>query len=148
MKNSLENLEIKNPCQMDWEEMMGNEKVRRCERCQQSIYNISELTRRRALKVLNQPNEKICISYLQDENKQIITQTYFGIFKRNLVRAGGAILALIFSFSSIYAVQIRNPKLKKKKTLKHRKHKKQVTPPKLLVGRPAPKTKRLVGLQQ
>jgi hypothetical protein len=147
MKFTLDNFEVKNPCSMKWEEMNGNREIRHCDRCQHNIYNISEMTSRRALKVLNQPEEKVCVSYFLDEKKQVVTQTYLGIFKRNFKKAVGAILAIIFSFSSLYALQTKNPKPRKKKITKHRKHKKPL-PPRPFIGKRAPKNKQIIGLRQ
>ena len=140
-KYLLENVSVETPCSADWNEMMGNEEVRHCHQCQRNIHNISEMPKRRALKVLNQKDEIVCISYFKDEKNKIITQTYFGIFRRNLVKTISTVLALIFSFTSIYAIQTNHHKSKKRKVIKHRKHKKTITPPKLIVG------KRVVGLR-
>lgn len=140
MKYTLENFEVPKPCSMNWDEMTGNEEIRHCGKCQHQIYNISEMPKRRALKVLNQPNERVCISYLQDEQNQVITQTYFGIFKRNLVKFVSAILAIVFSLTSIQAMQTKNGKPKKKKIAKHRKYKKTSKPPQMqVIGKRAPK---------
>ena len=129
MKYTLDNFEVPKPCSMSWDEMNGNDEIRNCEKCQHPIYNISEMPKRRALKVLNQPDDRVCISYLQDEQNQVITQTYFGVFKRNFVKSLSAILAIIFSFTSIQAMQTKNGKPKKKKIVKHRKYKKTPEPP-------------------
>ena len=136
MKYTLENFEVPQPCSMNWDEMTGNEEIRHCDRCQHQIYNLSEMPKRRALKVLNQPNEKVCVTYLQDEQNQVITQNYFGIFKRNFVKFVSAVLAIIFSLTSIQAMQTKNGKLKKKKIVKHRKYKK-VQPIRRPLGKPA-----------
>lgn len=148
MKYTLENFEVPKPCSMNWDEMKGNEEIRHCDNCQHQIYNLSEMPKRRALKVLNQPNEKVCVSYLQDENNQVITQTYFGVFKRNFVKVFSAILAIIFSLTSIQAMQTKNGKPKKKKVIKHRKHQINKRPPKIFIGKRAPKNPRVVGMPQ
>lgn len=122
--------------------MTGNEEIRHCERCQHQIYNLSEMPKRRALKVLNQPDDRVCVSYLQDEQNQVITHTYFGIFKRNFAKGLSAILAIIFSFTSIQAMQTKNGKPKKKKIAKYRKYKKipaPPQPPRPFIGKRAPK---------
>lgn len=139
MKYTLENFEVPQPCAMNWDEMTGNEEVRHCGKCQHQIYNISEMPKRRALKVLNQPNERVCISYLQDEQNQVITQTYLGIFKRNLVKFVSATLAIIFSLTSIQAMQTKDGKPKKKKIAKYRKYKKITPLPRPFIGKRAPK---------
>ncbi len=145
MKYTLENFEVRNPCDMSWDKMTGNAEVRNCERCQHKVHNISEMPKRRALKVLNRPDEKVCVSYYLNENKQVMTQTYFGVFKRNFVKVFSVILAIVFSLTSIQAMQTKNGKLKKKKIVKHRKYKKQTAkplPPRPFIG------KRVAGLRQ
>lgn len=122
MKYTLDNFEVENPCSMNWDEMNGSEEIRHCDKCQHQIYNLSEMPKRRALKVLNQPNERVCVIYSEDENNQVITQTYLGIFKRNFIKVLSAILAIIFSLTSIQALQTKNGKPKKKKIVKQRKH--------------------------
>lgn len=137
MKYTLENFEVPQPCSMNWDEMPGNEEIRHCDKCQHQIYNLSEMPKRRALKVLNQPNETVCVTYLQDEHNQVITQTYFGIFKRNFVKFASAILAITFSLTSIQAMQTKYGKLKKKKVVKLKKNKKVPPPPiRRPLGRP------------
>ncbi|HRH46035.1 MAG TPA: hypothetical protein PKY82_30610 [Pyrinomonadaceae bacterium] len=148
MKYTLENFEVPKPCSMNWDEMKGNEEIRHCDRCQHQIYNLSEMPTRRALKVLNQPDEKVCVTYLQDDNNKVITQTYFGIFKRNFVKVFSAILAVIFSLTSIQAMQTKNGKPKKKKVVKHRKHKKITKPPKIIIGKRVPTKPPILGMPQ
>lgn len=148
MKYTLNNFEVPKPCSMNWDEMNGSEEIRHCDRCQHQIYNLSEMPKRRALKVLNQTNEKVCITYLQDENNKVITQTYFGIFKRNFVKVFSVILAVIFSLTSIQAMQIKNGKPKKKKVVKHRKHKKITNPPKIIIGKRVPTKPPILGMPQ
>ena len=138
MKYTLENVTVPNPCPMSWEQMTGNDEIRHCASCQHKVYNISEMPKRRALKVLNQPENTVCISYYRDDQNQIVTQNYFGIFKRNFARVCSAILAVIFSFNSIYAIQIKTSASIKRKAVKHRKHKKQVKPlPRPFIGKRA-----------
>lgn len=146
MKYSLENVTVENPCSAEWDEMKGNEEVRLCGQCRHNIHNISEMPKRRALKVLNQKAEVVCIAYQTDEKNRIITQTYFGVFKRHLVKIVGMVLATVFSLTSIYALQTGNHKHKKhsysklkKKAAKSRKNRKRIVKP------PPPTPPHIVG---
>lgn len=65
----------------------------------------------RALKVLNQKREKVCINYFRDEQDQIVTQTYFGIFKRYFLKTVSAVITIVFSLTSIQAMQTKNGKM-------------------------------------
>ena len=44
----LDNLRVASPCPQSWDEMDGDERVRHCWRCDQDVYNLSELTREQA----------------------------------------------------------------------------------------------------
>lgn len=145
MKYNLENLHVPEPCSMNWDEMKGGSEIRQCEKCQHPIYNLSEMTKSRALKVLNQKEDRVCVSYLKDEKNQVLIQNYFGIFQRKFIKVLSVILAIVFSFSSIQAMQIKNSKPKKKKVVKHRKHKNKKLPQKPIVGK---RVIRTVGMPQ
>ena len=43
--NSLDGIRIASPCPVSWDRMTGDERVRHCDECQLSVYNIAELTR-------------------------------------------------------------------------------------------------------
>ena len=156
MKYTLENVTVPNPCPISWEQMTGNDEIRHCATCQHKVYNISEMPKRRALKVLNQPENTVCISYYRDDRNRVVTQNYFGVFKRNFVKVCGAVLAIIFSFNSLYAIQTKTSTSRKKKVVKHRKHKKQVKPPspprqvigKRVISKKTVKRKPVIGLLQ
>jgi len=63
-KNSV--YEIKSPCTESWNEMSGNERVRFCSHCAKDVNNISEMTERKARKLVRRSAGSLCIRYRVD----------------------------------------------------------------------------------
>ncbi|MCA1635491.1 MAG: ankyrin repeat domain-containing protein [Acidobacteria bacterium] len=59
--NLFDHLEIKSPCEADWDSMKGNERVRFCGHCQRSVNNLSELTPRQALELVVRSRGSLCL---------------------------------------------------------------------------------------
>ncbi len=53
--DNLDRLRVASPCPTSWEQMSGNERVRHCELCNLSVYNIAELTRKEAAALVSPP---------------------------------------------------------------------------------------------
>jgi hypothetical protein len=51
-KNSLHRLAVSSPCSQDWNSMIGNDRVRFCEHCSLHVHNLSEMTRVKALRLI------------------------------------------------------------------------------------------------
>ena len=43
-KDFAQPLRIASPCEMDWDSMLGNDRIRFCEHCQLSVHNIDFAT--------------------------------------------------------------------------------------------------------
>jgi hypothetical protein len=51
--DALDRVEIPIPCQVPWDSMPGDEQVRHCGQCKQNVYNVSELTRAEAMRLVD-----------------------------------------------------------------------------------------------
>lgn len=72
--NSLD-LELSSPCVFDWDEMIGDERERFCQKCELNVYNISAMSKKEAIEFLqNQNKENLCINYFKDTNGRIKTK--------------------------------------------------------------------------
>jgi hypothetical protein len=60
-KNSI--FEVKGPCTESWDEMSGNARVRFCSHCSKDVNNISEMTERRAMKLVRRSAGSLCVRY-------------------------------------------------------------------------------------
>lgn len=58
-------LRITSPCKIDWNSMVGNERVRFCEHCQLSVHNINFASRKQIRRLIARSGDRLCISYYE-----------------------------------------------------------------------------------
>ncbi len=61
----LDNIRVAAPCAEDWNGMQGDAQVRHCARCDQNVYNLSEMTREEAEALLVEREGKLCVRYFR-----------------------------------------------------------------------------------
>lgn len=66
------NLRIASPCNVVWEEMIGDDRVRSCRRCDKQVFDISSLTRREVEALLLAHGEAPCVRYYQRADGTIL----------------------------------------------------------------------------
>jgi hypothetical protein len=57
----LDRISVASPCQADWQQMKGDERVRHCTLCQQKVYNLSGMSRREAATLITQREGRLCV---------------------------------------------------------------------------------------
>jgi hypothetical protein len=62
----IDKIEIKSPCQEEWNDMIGNDKVRFCSHCVKDVNNISEMTRKEAVRLVRKHDGHLCVRYRID----------------------------------------------------------------------------------
>jgi len=75
-KVTLDNLMIAAPCNVGWENMTGTDTVRHCHECKLNVYNISQLTKIEAEKLLASETfrqGKICLTLYRRHDGTILT---------------------------------------------------------------------------
>jgi hypothetical protein len=60
-KLALETIRIASPCQVPWDSMCGDERVRFCADCKLHVYNLSEMTREEAEKFVAEREGSVCV---------------------------------------------------------------------------------------
>lgn len=68
----LDNLRVASPCHEDWAKMTGDDRVRACGSCAQSVYNLSELTREQAEQLIVDRGGRLCVRYYQRADGTIL----------------------------------------------------------------------------
>ena len=53
--NPLEHVKVAAPCPADWERMVGDERVRYCNKCSLHVYNLSGMSRRERARGFEDP---------------------------------------------------------------------------------------------
>lgn len=63
-KSFIDAIKVENPCTENWEEMEGNDTVRFCSHCSKNVNNLSEMTRKQAIRLVRQSGGRLCIRYI------------------------------------------------------------------------------------
>lgn len=71
--NPLENIKIASPCDANWEEMYGSERLRFCGACKLNVYNFSEMTRREAENLILQTEGNLCVRFYRRADGSVLT---------------------------------------------------------------------------
>jgi hypothetical protein len=69
----LDNIRVATPCSADWNEMIGDERVRHCMRCNKDVFNLSQMTRDDAEQLLREKQGNLCARYFQRADGTILT---------------------------------------------------------------------------
>ena len=100
-RNTLGRVRVAAPCEADWDEMRGDERVRFCARCSLNVYNLSAMTRREAESLVVRSQGRLCVRFYQRKDGTIITQNCpvgLSALKRRVSRVGSAAFAAVVSF--------------------------------------------------
>jgi hypothetical protein len=73
---TLDVLEVKNPCAVEWETMFGDGKVRFCEHCQKNVHNLSAMSADEAERLICESAGILCVRYHVAEDGQVVTLDY------------------------------------------------------------------------
>lgn len=86
----LDSIDVESPCSESWNEMQGNEQIRFCSHCAKDVHNLSEMTRKRARKIVAASNGNICVRYTRrpDGRIQTIKNTLHQITRQTGIAAG------------------------------------------------------------
>ena len=61
----LDNIRVAAPCKESWADMQGDARVRHCLRCDQNVYNLSDMTRDEAESLIRAKEGKLCVRFFR-----------------------------------------------------------------------------------
>ncbi len=97
-RSLIDSIEVKKACSEDWDAMTGNERVRFCSHCALEVNNLSALTRKQAMRLVNKSNGRLCVRYVKNpvDNSPVFARKFHQITRRASIAAGvlGATLAV------------------------------------------------------
>jgi hypothetical protein len=100
--NVLDRVRVAAPCEADWDEMRGDERVRFCHRCSLNVYNLSAMTRREAEHLVTRTEgARTCVRFYRRADGTMLTRSCpvgLAALKRRASRITGATFAAIVSF--------------------------------------------------
>ncbi len=98
-KDLLDTIQVESPCEASWDSMIGNDQVRFCEHCNLTVNNLSQLTRKRALRLVRASKGRLCIRYQSRPDGSLVTrssrQKLYRIGRRASRIAAGAFSATL-----------------------------------------------------
>src|SRR5262245_9558298 len=96
--DALDLVQIPIPCEVPWDSMPGDEQVRHCGQCKQNVYNVAELTRPEAMRLLR---ARACLRIYRRPDNTVITadcrERLRAARKRGLWVFAGALLVVLWA---------------------------------------------------
>jgi hypothetical protein len=104
-KDVINAIEVKEACSESWDEMQGNDQVRFCSHCAKDVNNISEMTRKEALRLVRRSEGNLCIRYIKDPktSRPLFSEKIYKKTRRAGRLAAGVMTASISLSSAAYA---------------------------------------------
>lgn len=72
--NYFDRMFIANPCPVDWDKMIGDEKIRHCNECNKNVYDLSKMTRDKAEALVARFEGQLCGRFERGADGRILTQ--------------------------------------------------------------------------
>jgi hypothetical protein len=69
----LEELRIATPCSASWDDMLGDDRVRFCGRCEKNVYDLSALSRFDAVALVEKHEQRMCVRLARRADGTVIT---------------------------------------------------------------------------
>jgi len=92
----LEGLRVASPCEVSWDTMQGDDRVRHCGACRLNVYNLSAMPRGEAESLVRNAEGRLCVRFFRRADGTVLTQDCpVGLEKvrRRLRRIGNAVAA-------------------------------------------------------
>ena len=96
----LDHIRIASPCPVSWDQMTGDERVRRCDLCELNVYDISRMSRLEAESLIAKSEGRICARLFRRSDGTVITRDCpvgLRAMRRRVVKTAGAVCAAIMS---------------------------------------------------
>src|SRR5215831_17886207 len=93
----LANIGVASPCPADWENMVGDERMRHCSECNLNVYNLSAMTERQVQELIaSSRGKRLCARFYRRADGTILTQDCpwsLRALKQRASRIAAAVLA-------------------------------------------------------
>jgi hypothetical protein len=99
---ALANVSVASPCTASWDRMTGDARVRHCAECHLNVYNLSEMTRAEAERLITTREGRLCVRFYRRVDGTIITRDCPRALReliRRVSRVAGAALSAMMSLS-------------------------------------------------
>ncbi len=73
LRDAVDEIEIASPCSVPWEGMRGDDRVRFCGQCRQNVYNVRELSRAEARRLIANREQRVCVRIFRRDDGTVVT---------------------------------------------------------------------------
>ncbi len=93
----LDSLTIAAPCPASWDDMDGDDRVRYCSHCRQSVYHVSALTRAEATALIERTTGRLCLRLFRRSDGKVMTRDCpVGVWRAARRRIAAAVGGWVF----------------------------------------------------
>ena len=106
-RNNLRHVQVAAPCKVDWDQMLGDDRVRFCGQCSLNVYNLSSMTRADAEALIARTEGRLCVKFYRRFDGSIITQDCpIGLqaIKRRVSYAWQALVSVTLTFLAGFGI--------------------------------------------
>jgi len=103
---TLENVRVASPCTASWEQMTGDDRVRHCQDCKLNVYNLSEMTRKDAERLIARSEGRLCVRFYRRADGTILTRDCprgLRALTDRVSRIAGAVLTAMMAVTPVFA---------------------------------------------
>ena len=105
-KELIQQLHIASPCSVEWDSMIGNDRVRFCEHCRLSVHHVDSLTRKQLRRLIARSHGRLCVNYTRAKvHPEIAFPILHIIGRRTSALAAGAFSATLGISAATAAAQ-------------------------------------------
>jgi hypothetical protein len=104
-KNFLDLIDVPNPCEKSWDEMLGDDKSRHCLYCDKDIHNLSELSSKEAEKLLFKNKGRVCVRITRDMHGKIVTNDRKFYQIKRQAKFATSVLSITLALTSVAFTQ-------------------------------------------
>ncbi len=101
MNSPLKNLKIASPCSADWNNMIGDDRVRFCGQCGLNVYNLSNMSQIEAERLIMEREGKLCVRFYVRADGTVLTSDCpvgWAAYKQRMRKIATAVASFIFTF--------------------------------------------------
>jgi hypothetical protein len=94
-KDFIQQLHIDAPCSVEWDSMIGNDRVRFCEHCRLSVHHVDSLSRKQLRRLIARSHGRLCVNYTRPYATEPVFPILHKIGRRTSALAAGAFSATL-----------------------------------------------------
>src|SRR4029079_2809418 len=96
LTDALDRVEIETPCEIPWDSLRGDDRIRHCGHCRQNVYNIEAMGRREALALIEQREQRVCLRVFRRPDGTVVTADCWARLRDARRKGVWAFVAMLF----------------------------------------------------